>query len=181
MYIQEDSNLEGKQITALNQQDGKLLWQVKHFYALALLPQGNTLLLDAMEPSANLRLQNANGQTLWKESYPLSEVGTDGVLTFNNYDTAYIITQRSGSGRLLAINLNNGRQLWKSQRTDISRVIDQNSQFSYAASFIEYDPQISDVKDKLPEDMVFTLSASSGQLIALKARDGSEVWHHTLE
>jgi outer membrane protein assembly factor BamB len=188
---------------ALEAANGKLRWQVRLNGEVLAAPVISERLIAVRTVDGKLRaLSPADGHELWTQEQQvprLSLRGTARPLIVND-----LVLCGFDNGKVIAVNANDGTVQWETTvtpphgRTELERLADIDSQVSvsghdvYAVGFqgrvamlaldtgqIWWSHEASSYRGLVFDDDVLYVSDADGEVVALKARTGAELWRQT--
>jgi len=189
---------------AFDPANGKSRWQVRlNGEVLAPATISGRLIAVRTADGKLHALSPDDGHELWSQQQPVPRLSLRG--TARPEIVGDVVLCGFDNGKLLAVNGGDGSVQWETQvtpphgRTELERVIDIDSQVSvsgrdvYAVGFqgrvamlaldtgqIWWSHEASSYRGLVFDDDTLYLSDANGEVVALKARTGAEVWRQNV-
>ncbi|HEY2202365.1 MAG TPA: outer membrane protein assembly factor BamB, partial [Solirubrobacteraceae bacterium] len=188
---------------ALNAADGQVRWEVRINGEVLAPPAISERLIALRTGDGKLRgLSPADGHELWSQEQQVPRLSLRG--TARPLIVGDTVLCGFDNGKVLAVNVNDGSVAWEATvtpphgRTELERLADIDSgvlvqgQNVYAVGFqgrvamlaldtgqIWWSHELSSYRGMSIDDELLYVSTAEGEVVALRARTGAEVWRQS--
>ena len=190
-------------VFALNASDGKTVWQVRVNGEVLSEPAVTERLIVVRTEDGKLRgLSPADGHELWMQEQQVPRLSLRG--TSSPVIAGDLVLCGFDNGKVMAVNGNDGSVQWEATvtpphgRTELERLADIDAnvlvsgQNVYAVGFqgriamlaldtgqVWWSHETSSYRGMALDDDVLYVATSEGEIVALKARTGAEIWRQS--